>query len=156
MKEVITVKKSTKIISFALVLAMFTPSVSFAEEFINAEQLPEKVSAVIAYELDRLKNTVNNISFDNFDDEVDEEDSAAEFKVSFVSSSWTLDDACAQTFAKELAAGTYGDVEITAITSSYVKFKIHKTNPILSGTVNMLKFQSNYTGSTYMSISVTR
>lgn len=89
-------------------------------------------------------------------DVVDTKD--AIFKIIFSNSRWELEDACAQTFEPNISVGTVSgtDVEITEVGSTYVKFKVKKTQPILTGTVNMLRFKAKYSGSSYISISVIR
>ena len=72
-------KKFINAISFLLTAAIFLPTVSYAEDFIDAESVSDNVSSVISYSTDKIKNTFSNMFTGSAEAAVEAETKKTEF-----------------------------------------------------------------------------
>ena len=80
----------------------------------------------------------------------------AEFTVTYDSTKLSLTDACALTWNKVLSTGsvTGTNIQITQLTSSSVKFNVSYTQNIVTGTVNLIEFTANGTGTAEITVEL--
>ena len=72
--------KIKKIIASMLTISMFLPNIAYAREIVDSEVIGNEIESAISYGADKAKNTFSEI----FSDEVEENDSDAEYEEEYV------------------------------------------------------------------------
>lgn len=78
------------------------------------------------------------------------------FTVKYDKSMLSLNDVCAQTFAKDNTVGAIDDtdIEVLNLTDSEIKFRTNKEQSIVSGIVDMIKFDCVKDGDTEITVTI--
>ena len=115
---------------------LYTIELSEREQYEGDPIIHEKKINIVSSETYLLAVTASNM--ENVQNKV--------FTVDFDGSKLSLEDACAQTWEKDITAGTIEDINILSISDSQIKFKINKALASISGTVNIIKFKALTSG----------